>query len=261
MILLHIVAVRFDQKDQDSQPRSPWQRLAPQTRVLCVLLLLVAIALTPNARWWTWGLYGWVILAGVCLSRVNLSQLCRRLAVESVFVGVALLGTLFHQGGDVIWRWGWLQMTTTGVVTLGSVTCKLLLSLMLLNLLTLTTSVPALLQSLQVLKVPPLLIAILASMYRYLDILIEEFTVMRRAALSRNLMAGRHWQRLVIGNMIGSLFIRTYDRGDRVYQSMLARGYQGVMQSREVPQLRSCDRIALQLMILVICLGQMIYLF
>ncbi|MEB3292108.1 MAG: cobalt ECF transporter T component CbiQ [Synechococcales bacterium] len=252
-------ALRFDPSADATIPKSPWTLLTPQTRVMCVLLMLMAIALTPNAHWWTWGLYGMVILVGLWISRVSWVQLCQRLAVETLFISVILLGTLLHPGQDILWQWGWLKITTTGLIILGSVTSKFLLSLMLLNLLTFTTPIPILLQSLQALKVPPLLIAILAAMYRYLDVLMDEFTVMRRAAVSRNLLAGRHWQRLVIGNMIGSLFIRTYDRGDRIYQAMLARGYQGLIQSAELPRFQGCDPLALQLTILVIMLGQLIY--
>jgi cobalt/nickel transport system permease protein len=72
-------------------------------------------------------------------------------------------------------------------------------------------------------------------MYRYINVLIEEFNAMRRAAASRNLSGSNQWQRKVIGNMMGSLFIRTYERGERVYQAMQARGYQGVPMVEKVP--------------------------
>ncbi|WP_239651781.1 CbiQ family ECF transporter T component [Neosynechococcus sphagnicola] len=104
-------------------------------------------------------------------------------------------------------------MTTTGLVVLGSVTLKALLSLLILNILMLTTSVPALLQALVVLKMPLLLQAILAAMYRYISVLTAEVKAMKQAAIARNLLATRRLQRRVLGNMIGALFIRTYERG------------------------------------------------
>jgi cobalt/nickel transport system permease protein len=97
-------------------------------------------------------------------------------------------------------------------------------------------------------------------MYRYLGVLIEEFNTMRRAATARNLMSSKRWQRLVVGNMMGSLFLRTYDRGDRVYQAMLARGYTGVPTVGEVPQGTQRDLFALTLTLVVALLGQAIYL-
>jgi cobalt/nickel transport system permease protein len=134
-----------------------------------------------------------------------------------------------------------------------------MLSLLMLNLLTLTTSIAALLNALIALRTPPLLVAILASMYRYIGVLIGEFNAMRRAALSRNLMSSKRRQRLVIGNMMGSLFIRTYERGERVYQAMLARGYQGLPPVEKVPSGGRRDIVALTLTLILALLGQVIY--
>jgi cobalt/nickel transport system permease protein len=256
-MLLHVGAFQLD---VDSKRQTLWHTLAPQTRMVCVLVLVVAIALTPNGQWVTWGIYSVGILSALLVSQITYSVLFKRLAVESAFIGVVLIGTLFRGGGDILWQWGGLSVTSTGLTILGSVSLKALLSLLLLNILTLTTSVPALLHGLTVLKMPPLLVAILASMYRYLEVLIEEFSAMRRAALSRNLMNSRRWQRLVIGNMIGSLFIRTYERGERVHQAMLSRGYRGVPMTVEAPRSRHRDRFALTLTILFAVLGHSIYI-
>lgn len=256
-MLLHIGAFNLD---VDSKNVSPWHTLAPRTRLLCTLLMVFAIALTPNGHWWTWAIYGLAILSLLLLSRVTLIVLLRRLAVEFTFIGVVLLGTLFRGGGEVLWSWGPLQITTVGLTILGSVTFKALLSLMMLNLLTLTTSVPALLHALVELRTPPLLVATLGSMYRYIGVLIGEFSAMRRAAVSRNLMSSNRWQRLVIGNMIGSLFIRTYERGERVHQAMLSRGYQGITPQEKIPSPGRRDILALTLTLVVALIGQSVYL-
>lgn len=238
-----------------------WHDLALPTRIICVLLLLLAIVSTPNGHWQTWGFYGLGIGLLIIVSQVNLGGLLRRLAVESSFVGVVLLGTLFREGGTVIWQWGGLQITTVGLTVLGSVTLKTLLSLLLLNLLTLTTTVPLLLQAMVTLRTPPLLVAILASMCRYLEVLQDEFTAMLRAASARNLMGNPAWYRLIVGNMIGSLFIRTYDRGDRIYRAMLARGYQGIPTRQQPLSCRAEDLEAVTLTIVFALIGQGIYLF
>lgn len=255
MLLLHIGAFHLD---VDSKRRTVWHELAPQTRLLCVLLMVLAIALTPNGQWLTWAIYAIGILVILLLSQITFLVLLKRLAVESAFVSVVIIGTLFRDGGDVLWQWGWLQITTTGLTILGSVSLKALLSLILLNLLTLTTSIPALLHALTVLKMPPLLVAVLASMYRYLAVLIDEFNSMRRAAISRNLMNGGRWQRVVVGNLIGSLFIRTYERGERIHQAMLSRGYQGLPPIKELPKTGNRDKLAITLTALFTLLGQAI---
>ena len=256
-MLLHIGAFRLD---VDSERRSPWHDLIPSTRVLCTVLMVFAIALTPNGHWKTWALYGVGIATLVILSQVTFGSLAKRVGVEFIFIGVVLLGTLFQRSGEVIWQWGWLQVTTVGLTTLGSVALKMLLSLTMVNILILTTPIPALLQAISTLRVPPLLVAIMASMYRYIAVLTDEFQSMRRAALSRNLMNSRKTQRLVIGNMFGSLFIRTYDRGERVHQAMLARGYTGLFPQAEIPKGSWRDGVAITLVAALAIAGQMFYI-
>jgi cobalt/nickel transport system permease protein len=258
MIILHIGAFRFD---VDSQKLTFWQSLAPRTRVLCAMLMVLAIAFTPNGHWLTWSVYAAVLLGLAILSRVTWTVLLRRMAIEFAFIGTVLLGTLFHSGGEVIWQWGGLKITSTGLVVLGSVAFKAALCLLMLNLLTLTTSIAALLRALVQLRVPPLLVAILAAMYRYVGVLIDEVTAMRQAAIARNLsVASGRRQRSVIGNMFGALFIRTFERGDRVHQAMLARGYSGLPPLRELPTGGVKDIVALSAIALIALLGQALYL-
>ena len=256
-MLLHIGGFRLD---IDSQGETIWHHLIPQTRVLCAVLFVFAISLTPNGRWWTWAIYGATVAAIILMSRVSLQVLFKRVAVEFVFIGVVILGTLFRDGGRVLWQWGWLRVTTEGLTVLGSVSIKALLSLLVMNVLILTTSVPALLYALAALRVPPLLVAILAAMYRYIAVLAEEFNSMQRAARSRNLLGSGERQRTVIGNMFGSLFIRTYERGERVHQAMLARGYEGFPPMADVPQTKQRDIVAITLTAILALSGQAIYL-
>jgi cobalt/nickel transport system permease protein len=257
MILLHLGALHLaDAKEVNT----PWHRLTPRSRVLCSVLLVFAIALTPNGRWLTWAVYGTAIAALMLLSRVKLTILFKRVAIEFIFISVVIIGTLFHDGNQVVLQWGWVRITTEGLIILGSVASKSFLSLLLLNVLVLTTSIPSLLHALISLKMPPLLVAILASMYRYIAVLVDEFTSMQRAARSRNLMSHPKRQRTIIGNMIGSLFIRTYDRGERVHQAMLARGYQGLPPMAEVQTPGPRDKVAISFTGVVALIGQAIYL-
>jgi len=255
--MLHIATFS---RENECQNCGFWQKLAPHTRVLVTLLLVFATALTPNGSWETWGIYGLGLIILILISRVTISVLLQRVVIEFVFIGVVLLGTLFRDGGEILWSWGFLRITSEGLLVLGSVAFKAFLCLCTVNILVLTTAIPDLLQALVTLKTPPLLVAILASMYRYLAVLIAEFNSMRRAAIARNLMSSPRWQRLLVGHMIGSLFIRTYERGDRIYQAMLSRGYTGSLPSVQVPQSKLKDYLAIIAIVILILWGQMVHL-
>ncbi len=255
-MLLHIHSFLNQQKEH---PSTLWHSLNSQTRVLCAFISVFAIALTPNGQWITWGVYGFGVLFLILISRVSWLSLFSRVIIEFSFVGVVLLGTLFRPDGDILWSWGILQITTTGVIVLGSVTTKVILSLLMLNILIITTAIPDLFQALLALKMPPLLVAIMASMYRYIDVLNREFTTMKRAAISRNLMSNGKMIRSVMGNAIGSLFIRSYERGELIYQAMLSRGYQGIPVTSETVSYNNQDIFALIFTGIMIILGQIIY--
>jgi cobalt/nickel transport system permease protein len=206
--------------------------ITPRIRLLCTLIFVIGVNVTPNERWTSWAIDGCFLGIAIALSRISPLILWRRLAVELGFIGVLLLGNLFSEGGDLIWYWGWLKITTQGLSILGSVSCKTLLSLVALNLLSLTTSISELLSALRQIGIPTILVGILGSMSRYLNTIIEEFNRMHRAASSRNLINNKRHIRVIAGNAIGSLFIRTYDRAERIHQAMLSRGYRGIYPER-----------------------------
>lgn len=254
-MLLHVGAFQIAVA---SQKTTLWHALQPRTRMLCAIILVFAIALTPNGRWGTWGIYSAIIAGVMVLSRVPWRILLTRVAVELVFVGAVLLGTLFRDGGTVVWSWGILRITTEGLMVLGSVGLKMLLSLLALNILTLTTSISDLLEALVALRTPPIVLAILSSMLRYLQVSVREFQTMQRAAASRNLTINPRTTRLVLGNAIGSLFIRTYTRGERISQAMLSRGYTGIPTVTQVSRLQRPDFVAIFCTVAIILLGQAI---
>jgi cobalt/nickel transport system permease protein len=81
----------------------------------------------------------------------------------------------------------------------------------------------------QRLRAPNVLVMIVSFMYRYSFVFIEESQRMRRAMASRNFRARWLGNVPVLGHMLGSLFLRSYSRGERVYVAMLSRGYSGTI--------------------------------
>lgn len=62
---------------------------------------------------------------------------------------------------------------------------------------------------------------------QYLEILLSEISQMQRAAQLRGLRGSAGWLRYISAATIGSLYIRTLHRAERVYSAMVIRGYQG----------------------------------
>ena len=92
-----------------------------------------------------------------------------------------------------------------------------------------TTTIPDLLRGLDRIRVPRVLTAIAGFMVRYLDIVAGEFSRRRVAMAARGYEPRWLWQNGPLAQSAGSLFIRSFERGERVHQAMVARGFTGRM--------------------------------
>jgi len=76
---------------------------------------------------------------------------------------------------------------------------------------------------------PEMLVQIMGFMIRYLDVVTGEMARMTTAMRSRGCdpRSPRHWP--MLARSLGALFIRSYERGERVHLAMLSRGYTGTL--------------------------------
>ena len=70
-------------------------------------------------------------------------------------------------------------------------------------------------------------------MLRYADLIVAEAARMRRARLSRGHDPRFLWQVGATARGVGALFVRAYERGERVHLAMLSRGFDGAMPCAE----------------------------
>jgi cobalt/nickel transport system permease protein len=103
------------------------------------------------------------------------------------------------------------------------------LGVMASAILAATTPVAELLGGLDRLRLPKTLTVIAAFMVRYADVIADEVRRMRIARISRGHDPRWIWQARAVAASAGTLFIRSYERGERVYLAMVSRGYSGSM--------------------------------
>ncbi len=217
--------------DKYSDRDSLIHRLDPRTKFVTVLLFILAVALTSPAMWLAFSVYFFIMAILILLSRVLVLYVLKRsLAIMPFVLLVAIFVPFFKEGEVVVsyhvWLWQ-VSVTYEGLQVLWHILAKSWLSILGLILLTSTTRVPELLRGLEQMHLPRVMVMILSFMYRYIFILVDEVMRMKQARDSRNFGGHHLWQISTIGNMIGTLFIRSYERGERVYAAMLARGFDG----------------------------------
>jgi cobalt/nickel transport system permease protein len=206
---------------------SPVHRMPAHVKVLALLAFVLVVVATPREQYWAFGGYA-LLLAGVAaVAAVPARVIVRRMVVEVPFVVFALLMPLVSQGPRV----GVLGLSLSehGLLTGWNILAKGTLGVVGSILLAATTDVRSLLQGLLRLKVPERLVEIASFMIRYADVVTGDMQRMRIARESRGFEARHLGHVRVVAQGAGALFVRSYERGERVHLAMLSRGYAGAM--------------------------------
>jgi cobalt/nickel transport system permease protein len=226
--------------DEYSHLNSVIHRLDPRTKLIASLAFVVAVVLTQASNWRVFAFYFAVVAFMLAFSRLPIVYVLKRSLVVLPFVLLIAIFIPFLKGGEVagsynIWLWQ-VSITYNGLMIVANVLVKSWLCILALILLSSTTRLDDLLKGLRQLGMPQVMILILSFMYRYIFVLVDEAMRIQQARNSRNF--GGSWLHHVktIGHMVGTLFIRSYERGERIYAAMLARGFDG--QTRTLYKLR-----------------------
>ncbi|MDK3257739.1 cobalt ECF transporter T component CbiQ [Blastococcus capsensis] len=203
-------------------------RLEPHLKLVSVLAFAVVVVSTPVHAPWAPVAYGGYLLAvltAAAVAGVGPGRLARSLVVEVPFVAFAVLLPFVARGPQV--EVLGLSVSQTGLAAGGGLLAKATLSILAATVLSATTEPRALLRGLERLRLPQALVQILMFMIRYADVVGGELQRMRVARESRGFRSGGLRGLRVMAATAGALFIRSYERGERVHLAMLSRGYTG----------------------------------
>lgn len=203
-------------------------------KILVLLGFMLVVVATPGTWFAVFGLYLGLLLVVIALSGVPPLYIGKRMVVEVPFVVFAVLMP-FLATGPRIEVLG-LTVSEPGLLAGWALLAKGTLGVIASLTLAATTEPRDLLAGLQRLRFPDQLVQIMGFMIRYLDVVTDEMRRMRIARESRGFSAGniRHWP--VIARSAGALFIRSYERGERVHLAMLSRGYAGRLPDTRTPR-------------------------
>lgn len=228
---------------------SPVHRLDPRVKLALTVLFILTAALTPDQGWPVFLLLeGWVV-AAILVSRVGMGVVQRRSALALPFLLAAVTLLLARPGEPALPLPGtpW-AVSMAGLWRFLAVVARSYLSVQAAVLLAATTPFPDLLWGMRALKVPRVLVAVGGFLYRYLFVLADEARRMLQAREARSVVpegkkGGRtvFWRARVTGAMAGTLFLRAYERSERIWAAMVARGYDGEVRVLSAPTLRAAD--------------------
>jgi cobalt/nickel transport system permease protein len=186
-------------------------RLNAKAKVIFWAVFLLVIILTPITQRLLFFFYGAFTLILIYLSKVPANFICKRLANIFPFIILICLSALFKKQGYLLFISCTLKATLATLVTV---------------LLSSTTRFTKILDALKALGVSPLFIYLFSFMYRYSFLLEDQLLRTTRAYTLRSINKRNNFNKIrILSNILGTIFIRTYERAERVYLAMCARGY------------------------------------
>jgi cobalt/nickel transport system permease protein len=202
---------------------SPVHRLDPRVKIVGLIGLVVVSVSLPPGSWLAFAAVMAILVGLVAVARLHPLHVLRRMTIEVPFLLAAAILPFTAEDGLLLG-------TTAGL--------KITVGVLAMVILSSTTPFPRLLRGFELLKTPRLIVVIVAFMWRYLHVLADEVSRMKTARAARGYSAGRIRQALApTGALISTLFVRSLERGERVYLAMLSRGYSGSMPATAVERL------------------------
>lgn len=207
---------------EDIAQRSQWvNRIHPLAKFV---LTVAYIALTVSfSKYDIIGLLGMAVYPFVMFQLAELSvreSLYRLRLVLPIVLVVGICNPFFDHtvlsiGGITVWG---------GVISMLTLMLKGIFSLLASYLLIATTTIEQLCYAFRMLHIPKILVTQILLTYRYITVLLEEVSRITQAyqlrAPNQNGIHFKAW-----GSLTGQLLLRSIDRANTVYESMLLRGY------------------------------------
>lgn len=200
-------------------------RIDPRVKLITFGITIPFIIFTRPDLFLAFLLYGILIVTLIFISKIPFFFVLKKSLVVVPFVLLIAVFIPFHNGLLVFWN----------------VLIKSYLSTLCMILFSNTTKFTDLLKALETLKFPKLIIMVLSFMYRYVYVSIDELMRMKRAKDVRTINSGTWLRFKTLSNIIGTLFIRAYERGERVYLAMRSRGFTGQIRTLNGFQARRKD--------------------
>ena len=214
--------MRLEFLERHCEKDGPLQRLDARWKLVATLAFVVLAVATPVGRWRPLAAEALTLSFVIGLSGVPPRELLARWLGFCVLVGfLAWMVASAHP------RRHELGVSAVLLTILAKNSLAFLATLVLVNV----TPFRKLLAAMRSLGMPLVLVSTLQFMYRYLHVLADELDRMVQARRSRTFRRSGRLDWGLLTGLIGVLFLRAFERGERVHDAMLARGWDGTVRT------------------------------
>ena len=209
-------------------------------KIVAGLLFIIVAVATSISNWQAF--IGYFLLIGLALAIAQLPvrKILSRATVEIPFVLFAFLMPFFG-AGEKFELFG-LSLYREGLLAGAAIIAKGTLGLLVAITLSGSTKAREIIGGLEILRLPALMVQIATFMLRYVNVVSDEMERMKVVRQSRGFEARGIADWKILTQAAGALFIRSYERGERVHLAMLSRGYLGTMPVMEKPMITTLQK-------------------
>jgi len=229
--------------DRFAQGDTPVHRLDARAKLIVVAIYTALVVSVPKYDLAALFPYAILPFAMLVFGEIPLGFVAKHLLLVSPFIVFVAIFNPIYDATPVLVRLGheafWVR---GGLLSCANICGKFVLTVSALVALVSTTRFSDVLKALSWFRLPRLFVVELSFLYRYLFLLVEQVMRMKRARGCR--AVGRTplgWRLRATGGIIGNLFLRSLERGERVYAAMVARGFDGTVRTLTRFRMRGAD--------------------
>ena len=242
--------------DELASKDSPIHNLDGRIKLISTLLVIVISAFSNNL--FIPLVLEIFLLIVIFLAKLSYIDSFKRIAMLLPFGGVIIVFQPFIHPGNVLWSYSWITVTDVGLNWAILLLTRIIVSLTAIVILSSTSPMQQIVASLRRLKMPKDLAMILSIMVRFLFVFIDELAAIRKSQKSRNFhihskLTPYKWRVRQVGYTIAMMFVKSYEQGERVYKSMISRGFSDQSDLyNEKKKLQKSDYIYIGILIIII---------
>lgn len=224
MATIHQTLMKITTLEELSKKNTPLHSMSVITKIMITLIYIIVVVSFPQGDLDGILIYACYPVLLIIIGEIPIRTIMIRCITALPFVIFAGLSQLIYNR-DIAFQISFLSITK-GEIAMITLLLKTILTVMAVLILVATTGISKLSYGLSSLHLPAVFVMQLMMTYRYLGLIAEEAATMYQAyQLRAPKEKGIRLQDY--GKFIGRLVLRSFDRAERVYHSMLCRGFQG----------------------------------
>ena len=236
-------AVKHAFLDKYAYLKSPLHQLDVRMKIFLFVSILLISLTTPPKAFPAFGGYALVLLGLALLAKLPLRFLILRLGTVFPFVVFLTIFLPFmprESPADRLVVAG-VPLSREGLVLAWNIAAKSGIGVTSLIVLVSTTPFDQLMRGLEWFRLPRFFTVLANFAYRYVFVIVEEAMRMKRAKELRTLRRESLRQVRTVGVLVGTLFLRSFERSERIYSAMCLRGFSGRYAQKPIGRVKLID--------------------